>query len=417
MKILVIGSGAREHALVWKISKSKRVSKIFCAPGNAGIENLAECVNIKSDDIKMLLNFALQEKIDLTVVGPEGPLVNGIVDIFEENGLKIFGPQKNGAILEGSKAYSKDFMEKYEIPTAKYKTTSNINEALDIIKEFNYPLVIKADGLALGKGVIICENENIAKDTILDIMKNKTFGEAGNSVVIEEFLNGIEMSYICLVSNNNLIPLESAKDYKKINENDEGLNTGGMGCFSPNNILTKELEITIRQQILNNIENGFKSENINYNGVLFIGFMINDDGPKVLEFNVRFGDPEAEVIIPRLENDIIEVFEKALEGRLKKEDLKWDNKKSLTVILASGGYPLNYEKNKLIKGLEDIDKEVLVFHGGTKSSNNEVLTNGGRVLAITYLGESLNECREKIYLNINKINFDNMYFRNDIGKI
>lgn len=417
MKVLVIGSGAREHALVWKISKSKRVSKIFCAPGNAGIENLAECVNIKSEDIEMLLNFAMQEKIDLTIVGPEAPLVDGIVDVFKENNLLIFGPEKNGALLEGSKCYAKDFMNKYNIPTAKYKTLSSAKEALDSLSEFSYPLVIKADGLAAGKGVVICENEEEANKTIIDMMENKSFGSAGNDIVLEEFLYGTELSLICLVGNNNIVPLESARDYKKALDNDEGLNTGGMGCFSPNPELNNELNEIINKEVLENIKIGFKKENIDFYGVLFIGIIITQEGPKVLEFNVRFGDPETEVIIPRLESDIIDIFLKTLDGKLTSEDLVWKKENSLTVIIASGGYPLAYEKNKKITGLNSLDEDIIVFHGGTKSSEDGVYSNGGRVLAVTTLGNTLNECREKVYKNIENINFENMYYRKDIGKI
>lgn len=417
MKVLVIGSGGREHALVWKIAQSEKVTEIFCAPGNAGIKDIAECINIKADDINKLLGFALDKKIDLTVVGPEVPLVNGIVDKFTEKGLKIFGPNKECSTFEGSKIYSKEFMEKYDIPTAAYYKSDNIDIALKSLNKFSYPLVIKADGLAAGKGVVICNTKEEAEETISDMMENHVFGNAGNEIVIEEFLEGIEISLLCLVSGEKIIPLEGARDYKKALNDDLGLNTGGMGCFSPNPILTHELMSQIEKEILNNIIIGFKKDNLDYKGILFIGLMITNKGPKVLEFNVRFGDPETEVVLPRLESDIIEIFEKTIDGSISKEDLVWSEKNSLCVIATSGGYPVSYKKGKTISGLSDIDKDTVVFHAGTKEDNENIVTNGGRVLCITALEDTLEDARNKVYNNMKKVSFENMHYRDDIGEI
>ncbi|MTI46718.1 phosphoribosylamine--glycine ligase [Sporosalibacterium faouarense] len=417
MKILVIGSGAREHTLVWKLSQSEKVSKIFCAPGNGGISDLAECVNIKAEDIDMLLGFAIKEKIDLTVVGPEAPLVGGIVDKFRQEGLKIFGPGSNAAKLEGSKKFSKDFMAKYQIPTGRYESFDNADGALKGLDEFDYPLVIKADGLAAGKGVVICNSKEEAKIAIKEMIINKKFGEAGNNIIIEEFLSGTEASLLCFVAGNRLIPMESARDYKKAYDGDEGLNTGGMGCFSPNPIFTDDLIATVEDEILNKIETGLKEENLGFSGVLFIGLMITEGGPKVLEFNVRMGDPETEVVIPRLKNDLVEVFESAMDETLEKSDLSWSSKACLCVIAASGGYPINYEKDKVINGINNTHENVIVFHGGTRKHDDELFTNGGRVLAVTYLGNNIDEARKEVYKNIEKISFEKMFYRKDIGEI
>ena len=417
MKVLIIGSGAREHAIVWKIAQSEKVSKIYCAPGNAGIQQIAECINIKDDDIETLVSFALKEKRELTVVGPEGPLVNGIVDKFLENGLKVFGPCKKAAMLEGSKRYSKEFMDKYDIPTAKFRSYTSTQQASEGLNEFSYPLVIKADGLAAGKGVVICQNEQEANDTINSMLENKKFGEAGNEIVIEEFLYGTEASLLCFVDGNKIIPMESARDYKKAFDGDNGLNTGGMGCFSPNTIFTDKLEEQIKTDILDKIIYGFKRENIDFRGVLFIGLMITNKGSQVLEFNVRMGDPETEVVLPRLESDIVDIFEKTIDGTLESSDLKWSDKKCVCVVAASGGYPESYEKNKVINGLENVDDDIMVFHAGTRRSDDKVLTNGGRVLTVTALADTLDEARKKAYQNIEKISFAGMHYRKDIAKI
>lgn len=415
MKVLIIGSGAREHAIAWKVAQSRRVSKIYCAPGNAGIQQIAECINIRDDDIETLLSFAVKEKIDITIVGPEIPLVLGIVDKFEEGGLKIFGPNKKAAMLEGSKKYSKDFMKKYGIPTAKYKSYTNVQEALKGLKQFSYPLVIKADGLAYGKGVIICNDEEEAKETLKIIMENRKFGDAGNEVIIEEFLEGIEASLLCLVDGNKIIPLESAKDYKRLQDNDNGPNTGGMGCVSPNKILDEKMMAEIKVNIQNKILFGLQKEEIKYKGILFIGLMLTEEGAKVLEFNVRLGDPETEVVLPRLKSDIIEIFLKTIDGTIKEEDLIWNSKLSISVVLASGGYPEAYEKGKVISGLEKVRDDILIFHAGTKKLD-KLCTNGGRVLAMTTIADSLDEGRKMVYDSINQIYFEGMQYRTDIGK-
>ena len=418
MKVLVIGSGGREHALCWKIAQSVRVSKVFCAPGNGGIGEIAENVDIGPNEIDKLLDFAIKESIDLTVVGPEDPLANGIVDKFEEKGLRIFGVNKEAAQLESSKKYAKEFMEKYKIPTAKYRAYTDLNEAMKGLEEFNYPLVIKADGLALGKGVIICENEDKAVETLKLMLEEKTFGSAGDTIIIEEFLEGVEASLLCFVSEKKLFPMESAKDFKQIFEGDKGPNTGGVGCYSPNPLLLldEELNKVIRKEILNKIEKGFEYEALEYKGILFIGLMITKEGPKVLEFNCRFGDPETEVVLPRLESDLIDILQKSLDGNLREEDLVWSDKQSMAVVLTSGGYPGEYEKGKEIKRMENLDEDIILFHNGTKKVDGKIYTNGGRVLSVTALEDTLAEARDKIYANIDKIEFDGMYYRKDIGK-
>lgn len=417
MKVLIIGSGAREHTLAWKIAQSEKVKKIYAAPGNGGMAEIAECVDIKPDDIEQLLEFAKQNAVDLTVVGPEQPLVLGIVDKFNTAGLKIFGPNSKGARLEGSKAYSKRFMKRYSIPTAKYEVFYKPQEAKKALDNFDFPLVVKADGLAGGKGAIICQNREESEKAINQLMIEKSFGAAGSQVVIEEYLSGIEASLLCFVSGTKIIQMESARDYKKALDGDKGLNTGGMGCFSPNPVFTPELNQFIQSRILNNTIVGLNKENINFRGVLFIGLMIKDNEAKVLEYNVRFGDPEAEVIIPRLENDLVSIIEKTINGNITKNDLTWSPRKSLCVIAASGGYPESYQKGEKITGLNNLDKDIMVFHGGTKKAGEETITSGGRVLAITALGNTLEEARKKVYENIEKIAFEKIFYRKDIGKL
>ncbi|NLJ57800.1 MAG: phosphoribosylamine--glycine ligase [Tissierellia bacterium] len=417
MKILVVGSGAREHAICWKIIKSNKVSKLYCAPGNGGIAQLAECIDIKVNDLDRIVEFSTVNKIDLVVVGPEEPLVAGLVDKLNENGIKAFGPRKNGALFEGSKSYSKDFMKKYKIPSADYKVYTNSKKAIEELNRFQTPIVVKADGLAAGKGVLICETVKEAEVAIRSIMDEKQFGHAGETVVIEEFLRGREASLLCFVDGKNIIPMESARDYKKAYDNDKGLNTGGMGCFSPNPIYTDQLNKYIKENILDNTLKGFLNENIDFKGVLFIGLMIENNKAKVLEYNTRFGDPETEVVLPRLESDLVDIMLKCIEGNLNENDLKWKDEKCLTVVLASGGYPEKYEKGKEITGLNEVSEDIIVFHGGTKLSGDKLLTNGGRVLAITSMGKTLEEAKKKVYENINKIKFDKMQYRRDIAKI
>lgn len=417
MNILVVGSGAREHAICWKIKESNKVNKIYCAPGNAGISQIAECVDIKVNELNKIVDFAVTSNIDLTIIGPEGPLVEGLADLLDEKNIKVFGPKKNGAKLEGSKLYSKEFMKKNNIPTAKYESYTDSNNAIEGLRQFNLPVVIKADGLAAGKGVLICQTMAEAKEAIENIINKKQFGEAGNTIVIEEFLEGTEASLLCFVDGKSITPMESARDYKKAYDNDLGLNTGGMGCFSPNTIYNDELKKYIKANVLETTLTGFKNENIDFRGVLFIGLMVKDNQAKVLEYNTRFGDPETEVILPRLKSDLIDIMLKCIDGNLNEDDLQWHKKKCVTVVLASGGYPENYEKNKEISGLKDVDSEVIVFHGGTYQMDGKVLTDGGRVLAVTAMGETLDKAREKIYKNINKIHFDKMEYRTDIAKL
>lgn len=417
MNVMVVGSGGREHVICWKLSQSKKVNKIYCIPGNAGIEDSAECVDIKVDDFDKIIEFSQKNHIDLAVIGPEAPLVEGLADILIEKDIKVFGPVKKGAKLEGSKIYSKEFMERYDIPTAKYKKFKDPLKAKKSLKEFKPPYVLKADGLAAGKGVLICSTELEGKQAVEKLMEDKKFGDAGKNIIIEEFLDGIEGSLLCLVSKNKLIPMESARDYKKAKDNDLGLNTGGMGCFSPNPLFTEELKKHIKKNITDKIEIGLKEEGIVFTGILFIGLMIKDNQAKVLEFNVRFGDPEAQVVLPRLDGDLSDILLKTISGEISLVDLKWRDEKAVAVILTSGGYPEKYEKGIEIKGLDTVDKDVTVFHSGTKKIDGKYYTDGGRVLAVTALAENLEKAREKVYNNIIGIKFDNMQYRKDIAKL
>lgn len=414
MKILITGSGGREHALAWSIAKSKKVSKIYCAPGNGGTAEIAENLDIDAENIDGLIEFVKKEKIDLTIVGPELPLVLGIVDRFQEKGLKIFGVNKECAQLEASKDFSKKFMGKYNIPTARYKTFNELDDALNGIYGFSYPLVIKADGLCAGKGVLICENQGEANAALINILGNKCFGDQGDKVVVEEFLEGVETSLLCLVTKDKIIPMESARDFKKIFEEDKGPNTGGVGCYSPSPYYTKSVQEKVEKNILPNIRLGLDSEKLDFRGILFIGLMIVNGEPKVLEFNARFGDPETEVLLPRLEKDIVDIFEKTIDGTLEEEDLEWKRESCTTVVLTSKGYPGIYKKGFKILGTDEIDSNIILFHNGTKIEKGELLTNGGRVLSVTALGDSVDNTSKKIYKNIKKIKFDGMYYRKDI---
>ncbi|RKD23658.1 phosphoribosylamine--glycine ligase [Caminicella sporogenes DSM 14501] len=416
MKILVVGSGGREHTIVWKLSQSPKVSKVFCAPGNAGIAQIADVVNISDTDIDGLLSFAKDKGIDLTVVGPEAPLVNGIVDRFQREGLKIFGPNKDCARLEGSKSFAKNFMIRHNIPTAKYKEYTDVNEAIKDIGIFGFPMVIKADGLAAGKGVVIAKSEKEALNALEMIMKERKFGEAGSRVVIEEFLDGIEASILCFVDGKTIVPMVSAQDYKKAFDDDKGPNTGGMGTYSPSILFDEELEKKIEVDILKPFIKGLRDDGLDYKGIIFIGLMIANKSPKVLEFNVRFGDPETQVVLTRLETDLVEIIESILDGRLDKQEIKWSDKKAVCVVLASKGYPEKYEKGKIINGLKNIN-DCLVFHAGTKFDGENIVTDGGRVLGVVALGNSIREAREIAYKNINKIDFEGKQYRKDIGKI
>ena len=415
MNILVIGSGGREHALVWKISQSSRVEKIYCAPGNPGIGQLAQCVNISVEDLDGLVSFAVENAVDLTVVGPEVPLVLGICDKFEEKGLKVIGPNKICSQFEGSKAFTKKFLEKYDISTAAYREYTDLDSALKGLDEFDLPVVVKADGLAAGKGVIIAETKDIARQTLKEMMGDLSFGEAGTKVVLEEFLSGTEASILCFVDGKNIVPMESAQDYKRIGDNDQGNNTGGMGTYSPNRLFDSHLNEIVKREVLDPIIKGFKDEGLDYKGILFIGLMIEENKPKVLEFNVRFGDPETQSVLVRLETDIVDIFESMIKGTLSTQEIKWSNKSAVTIVLASGGYPDSYQKGKVITGLEQIENSI-VFHAGTKEKEGKIITDGGRVLGVTSIGETIGEARKKAYEDVKKISFEGMQYRRDIAQ-
>jgi len=418
MKILVIGGGGREHAIVWKLSQSKVVDKIYCIPGNAGISEVAECLEIESKDISALLDFVKYEWIDLTVVGPEDPLAKGIVDVFQKEGRRIIGPNQAGAQIESSKVFAKDFMKRHKIPTAEYKIFTSYTHAEEYIRLKGTPIVIKADGLAAGKGVFVCQNYDEAVDALRIIMKEKVFGSAGDKVVIEECLKGQEVSYLVFTDGKSIVPMVTSKDHKRLLDNDEGPNTGGMGTFSPNPAVTPELEQEILETVIKPTIKGLKSEGIIYKGILYAGLMIVNGKPYVLEFNCRFGDPETQVILLRLETDIIDIFMAISEQRLSKVNVKWSDEASLCVILASEGYPGKYRKGLPITGLEMVKglKDVIVFHAGTKfNKEGAIVTSGGRVLGVTALGNDLQEARQKAYSAVGLINFEGMQYRKDIG--
>lgn len=418
MKVLIIGGGGREHAIAWKISQSPKLDKLYCAPGNAGIAEYAECVDIPVSNFTGLADFAEKEGIDLTVVGPDDPLVGGIVDVFEERGLRVFGPRKNAAIIEGSKAFSKDLMKKYHIPTAAYDTFSNASDAIDYLKTSNFPIVLKADGLALGKGVLICKDYDEAVSGVKEIMEDKHFGSAGDHMVIEEFMTGREVSVLAFCDGTRIIPMTSAQDHKRARDNDQGLNTGGMGTFSPSPFYTKEVDEFCRKMIYQPTMDAMKTEGRDFVGILFVGLMLTKDGPKVLEYNARFGDPETQVVLPRMKNDIITVFEACIDGRLDQIKLEFEDNAAVCVILASNGYPEHYKKGFAIHGLDTFQgkEDYFVFHAGTKQSGNDILTNGGRVLGVTATGADLREARKKAYEATAWIDFENKYMRNDIGR-
>ena len=419
MKVLVVGSGGREHAIVWKLSQSPKVDKIYCAPGNAGIGQLAELVNIGAMEFHKLIEFVKNEGIDFTVVGMDDPLVGGIVDAFEKEGLRIFGPRANAAIIEGSKAFSKELMRKYNIPTAEYGTFSDYDLAVEHVKNGNFPVVLKADGLALGKGVLICNTLEEALEGLKEIMLDKKFGAAGNTIVIEEFMTGREVSVLSFVDGNTIKIMSSAQDHKRAKDGDKGLNTGGMGNFSPSPFYTKEVDEFCKKHIYQATVDAMKAEGRPFKGVIFFGLMLTPDGPKVLEYNARFGDPEAQVVLPRMENDIIDVFEACIDGTLDKVDLKFADNACVCVVLASDGYPLEYKKGFEISGMENFKNNdgYFLFHAGTKfNEEGKVVTNGGRVLGVTALGSDLKEARANAYKATEWINFANKYMRHDIGR-
>lgn len=416
MKVLVIGSGGREHALVWKLSQSMKVNEIFCAPGNGGIRQMAECVDIKADDIAALCQFALNKKIDLTVVGPEVPLSLGIVDYFEERGLRVFGPRQNAAILESSKAFAKNLMKKYNIPTAAYKIFHDSEEAKGEIESFGFPVVIKADGLAAGKGVIIANTKEEAIETINDIMMDKHFGEAGNKIVLEEFLQGKEASILAFVDGKIAVPMVSAQDYKRVFDEDKGLNTGGMGAVSPALHYNDEIATEVMRTIILPTVEAMISEGRVYKGVLYFGLMLTDKGPKVIEYNCRFGDPETQAVLLRLESDLIEIIEAVIDEKLDAVEIEWNDDAAVCVVMASGGYPETYTKGYEIKGLKNV-QEGIVFHAGTRYKEGKIVTDGGRVLSCSSLGSKVEDARLKAYKAVEKISFEGCHYRKDIGTI
>ena len=419
MKVLIVGSGGREHAIAVSVAKSRQVEKIYCAPGNAGIAAVATCVDIGAMEFEKLADFAEEKEIGLTIIGMDDPLVGGVVDVFEKRGLRVFGPRKNAAIIEGSKAFSKDLMKKYNIPTAAYENFDSPEKALEYLEKAKMPIVLKADGLALGKGVLICNTLEEAKEGVKTLMLDKQFGDAGNQIVIEEFMTGREVSVLCYCDGTHIKPMTSAQDHKRAKDNDEGLNTGGMGTFSPSPFYTEEVQKFCEEKVYQPTMDAMKAEGRDFVGILFVGLMLTEDGPKVLEYNARFGDPEAQVVLPRMKNDIVDVMNACIDGKLDEIDLQFEENAAVCVVLASDGYPLHYEKGKVITGFENFEEKdgYYVFHAGTKfDESGNIVTNGGRVLGITAKGQDLKEARKNAYAATEWISFENKYMRNDIGK-
>ncbi len=419
MKVLIVGSGGREHAIAWKAAQSERVEKIYCAPGNAGIAEYAECVAIGAMEFDRLAAFAKEKQIDFTIIGMDDPLVGGIVDVFEAEGLRVFGPRKNAAILEGSKAFSKDLMKKYQIPTADYRIFDSADAAFTYLETASYPIVLKADGLALGKGVLICTNLEEARAGVKTIMLDKQFGSAGNQLVIEEFITGPEVSVLSFVDGSTIRIMTSAQDHKRAKDGDRGLNTGGMGTFSPSPFYTEEVDAFCRKYIYQPTVDAMKAEGRPFQGIIFFGLMLTEKGPRVLEYNARFGDPETQVVLPRMKNDLITVMEACVDGKLSEIELEFEDNAAVCVVLASDGYPVKYEKGFVVEGLEAFEKQegYYAFHAGTKfDSEGRIVTNGGRVLGVTAKGEDLKTARENAYQAVEWVNFENKYCRKDIGK-
>ena len=419
MKVLIVGGGGREHAITWAVAKSKRVDKIYAAPGNAGIAELAECVDISVMDKENLVKFAKEKDIDFVIVGPDDPLAAGVADAFLDEGIKTFGPRKNAAIIEASKAFSKDLMKKYDIPSAAYEVFDNAEAAMEYVKTCKIPVVLKADGLALGKGVLICMTREEALAGVEELMVDKKFGTAGNKIVIEEFMTGREVSVLCFSDGKTILPMTSAQDHKRAGDNDTGLNTGGMGTFSPSPFYTKEVDEFCKAHVYQKTIDAMRAEGREFKGVLFCGLMLTPDGPKVLEYNARFGDPETQVVLPRMKNDIIDVMEACADGTLDKINLEFEDNAAVCVMLASDGYPLEYKKGFVIKGLENFKgkDDYFAFHSGSKfNEEGQVVTNGGRVLGVTAIGKDLFEARANAYKATELIDFDNKYMRHDIGK-
>jgi phosphoribosylamine--glycine ligase len=434
MKVLVVGSGGREHALCWKLLQSKRVESLFCLPGNAGISEIAACIDIKAENIEGICEFAQKENIEFVVIGPELPLSLGLVDRLEEIGVKSFGPNKECSQLEGSKSFTKAFLDRHNIPTAKYREFVDKEDCLANIGIYGYPMVIKADGLAGGKGVIIAQDENEGREAIEALMGQRVFGSSGDKIVVEEYLEGVETSALCFVDEHTILPMDSCQDYKRVFDEDQGENTGGMGSYSPNNIFNEDLWAELDSDIFKPTLKGLQEDGLNFKGILFIGLMITNDGPKVIEFNNRFGDPETQSLLPRLKNDLLEVLMASADNRLDEIKLQWDERTCITVNLVSEGYPKNPVIGRVINGLRDIDSGILVFHGATKfdgdfdinehnnfhgnekrSLEKKMMTTGGRVLSITGFGENPIEARANVYKNIDKISFQGMHFRRDIA--
>lgn len=417
MKVLIVGGGGREHALAWKIAQSPLVEQLYCAPGNGGIAALAQCIPTKAMDFDGIIHFAKSERIDLVVVAPDDPLAAGLVDVLEKEGVRAFGPLKNAAILEGSKAFSKDLMRKYNIPTGGYEVFDNLDAALAYLSGVSYPTVIKADGLALGKGVVIAQNKDEAVKAVYEMMSDKVFGSAGDRIVVEEFLSGPEVSILAFTDGKTVIPMVSSQDHKRALDNDRGLNTGGMGTFSPSKLYTDELNDFCMQKIYIPTIQAMNSEKRTFKGVLYFGLILTADGPKVLEYNARFGDPETQVVLPRLKTDIVEIFNAIIDERLDSVKIEWEDNAAVCVILASGGYPGKYQTGLEITGLEEAetDSSVVVFHAGTKLESGSYFTAGGRVLGVTAVADNMDNAREKAYAAVDKIHFDGMHFRRDIG--
>ena len=418
MKVLIVGGGGREHAIAYCVAKSSKVEKMYCAPGNAGIAELAECVPIGAMEFDKLVTFAKEKEIDLAIVGMDDPLVGGLIDEFEKAGIRAFGPRKNAAILEGSKAFSKDLMKKYDIPTAAYENFDNADEALAYLETAKFPIVLKADGLALEKGVLICNTLEEAKAGVKEIMLDKKFGASGNTMVVEEFMTGREVSVLSFVDGKTIKTMTSAQDHKRAKDGDQGLNTGGMGTFSPSPFYTKEVDEFCRKYVYQKTVDAMAAEGREFKGIIFFGLMLTEDGPKVLEYNARFGDPEAQVVLPRMKNDLIDVIEACIDGTLDQVDLQFEDNAAVCVVLASDGYPVAYEKGLPITGLDEFKKHegYYCFHAGTKFDGDQIVTNGGRVLGVTAKGATLKEARANAYKATEWVKFDNKYMRHDIGK-
>ena len=414
MKVLVVGSGGREHAICWKISQSPKVDKIYCAPGNAGISQIAECVDIKAMEFDKLVAFAKEKNIDLTVIGMDDPLVGGIVDVFEAEGLRVFGPRKNAAILEGSKAFSKDLMKKYNIPTAAYETFTSADDAKAYLENAEYPIVLKADGLALGKGVLICPTKEEALAGVDELMLDKKFGSAGNTIVIEEFMTGREVSVLSFVDGNTIRIMSSAQDHKRAKDGDQGLNTGGMGTFSPSRLYDDAKAEECMKNIFVPTIKAMSSEGRPFKGVLYFGLMMTANGVKVIEYNCRFGDPETQVVLPRLKTDLVEIMEAIIDERLDEINIEWEDNAAVCVVMASGGYPVSYKKGYEISGLDNVG-DLTVFHAGTAVKDGKIVTNGGRVLGVTAVGKDLDEAIKNAYAGVAKISWTDEFHRSDIG--